>query len=97
MKMNIQIVRRITGSPLKIIATIVYFGTGLVGLFLCLTVLHDMIGFLGIVLGLMFFPVMIYAIPWYMIIHFGDPSLLIYGGVVAAGIIYFLGSLISGD
>ena len=71
------------------------------GFIICLIIINDItgFGFLGIVIGLFVFPIIIAVVPWYALIAYGSilPLALIYGGAVIAAMIWGIGSAISGD
>lgn len=60
------------------------------GLWIELGIVHEAAGFWGIVIGLIIFPITLFAAPFYAIIANGDwfPLALIYGGGFVGTIIY---------
>jgi len=72
---------------------------GIWGAIVCFAIVNDVAGFWGIVLGLTFLPLTFAAAPWYAVVAWGNwfPLLICYGGVIAAYILYAVGSVIAGD
>ncbi len=97
--MDISRVRRTAGNPLKGVAYLVVIASGLIGFIICLVIVNDVIGFWGVVLGLMFFPIILAAAPWYALVAWGNPIplILVYGGGIIAAVIYGIGASIAGD
>ena len=91
--------RKILGSPFKLIAIIIFIVTGLWAFVLSISVINDALGFLGVVLGILFTPILLAAAPWYVLVEYGSFKLLIitYGGLIVGWIFYFIGLFISGN
>jgi hypothetical protein len=84
------------GLIFKIPAGIIYFGGGLWGLFVCLGIVVDELGFIGGTIAFFLFPVTLYFAPWYAAIAQGNwfPVFLVYGSTIAALILYGIGAAI---
>jgi len=87
------------GMLFKVPAFIIYFVAGLWGLLISLGIVVDELGFIGGVIGFMFFPVTLAFAPWYAGLAYGIwfPVILVYGGGIAAAVLYGIGSAIDGD
>lgn len=87
------------GAFFKITAFSIYFVAGIWGLFICLGVVVKELGFIGGVIGFMFFPVTLYFAPWYEAISKGNwfPVILIYGSTFVAAILAGIGAMIDKD
>jgi len=92
-------VRSIIGKIFKIIGGIGYGVFGIWGLIIILSIINQIAGFWGVVIGFFIFPVTLVAAPWYALVAFGTwfPLFVVYGGGIGASIFFGLGSVISGD
>jgi len=87
------------GTIIKITGYLVYLIAGGWGMFICLTIISQELGFIGGCIAFMFFPVALAFAPWYAVMKYGYwfPVFLIYGGGLAGTILYGIGSLIDKD
>jgi hypothetical protein len=87
------------GSIFKIPAGIIYVVGGLWGLFICLGIITDALGFIGGAIAFFLLPFTLYFAPWYAAIAKGNwfPLLLVYGSGIAAAILYAIGAAIDKD
>lgn len=71
-------------SASDVLAASVFFVLVLGGLLLCLEVAYNLIGTAGVVLGVVFFPVLLLTAPWYALFALGHPlpAILCYGGAI---------------
>ncbi len=72
---------------------------GLISFIISLMIVNEVAGFLGVVIAFVFTPVMLAVVPWYALIAWGNflPLLIIYGGGIFAGIVFYIGTVLSGD
>ena len=91
--------RAIIAGILKVIGGILYFGFGIWGLIIVLSIINHAAGFWGVVVGFFIFPVTLVAAPWYALVACGSwfPLLVVYGGGIIASVLYGFGSLIARD
>jgi hypothetical protein len=77
----------------------VYAVGGIWAFFVCLGIVIEHLGFIGGVIGFMFFPVTLYFAPWYEAIakHNWFPVMLVYGTTIVAGTLYAIGAAIDRD
>jgi hypothetical protein len=87
------------GAIFKVPGMILYFVGGLWGLFVCLGIVADTLGFIGAVVALFLLPFTLYLAPWYAGFADGNwfPLLLVYGSGVGAMILIGVGSAIDRD
>jgi hypothetical protein len=82
------------GAIFKVPGYIVYVLGGLWGLIICLGIVKAKLGFIGVIVGFVFFPVIVYLAPWY--VGFADsnwqPLMVVYGSGIAAMILIGIGS-----
>ena len=94
-------IRRGVGGAVGGVGCIVYAIAGLAAVAVNLAVILEATGwgFFAVVLGLVFFPVMIVAAPWYALVAWGNPIPLAigYGGFAVAFILALIGSVVSGE
>ena len=72
---------------------------GLWGLIIELSIVNQAAGFWGVVIGFFILPITFVAAPWYALVAWGNwfPLLIVYGGGIAAAVLFGIGSLIAGD
>ena len=89
--------RDIFGGIFKVLGYIVAVIFGLWGFIIELTILCQVAGFGGVVIGFMLFPVMFLAAPWYALVAWGNwfPLLIVYGGGILAAVLFGIGSAIA--
>ena len=70
---------------------------GLWGMFLCLGIISDAVGFFGLVVSLMIAPITFFAAPFYAGFEHGNwfPLMLNYGGMITTMILIGVGSALS--
>ena len=87
------------GGAFKILAYIFFLLFGIWAFFLELGIVNTVAGFWGIVIAFALAPVTFAAAPWYAVIAWGvwTPLIIGYGGWIAGGILFWIGSTISGD
>lgn len=87
------------GSIFKVPAILVWVLGGIWGLFICMGIIYDELGFLGAVIAFFVLPFTLYLAPWYAGFADGNwqPVMVIYGATITAAALYFIGSLIDGD
>jgi hypothetical protein len=87
------------GGILKVVAIIMYLILGLAGSVLQLSIVYEVAGSWGVVVGIFLLPVVLLVAPWYALIAWGNwlPVVVVYGGGIAATILYAIGSAIAGD
>lgn len=87
------------GNIFKIPAMIIYFIGGIWGLFICIGIVHDKLGFIGAVVSLFLLPFTLYLAPWYVAFADGNwhPVMVIYGTTVVAFVLAFIGTMIDGE
>ena len=87
------------GSIFKVPAMIIWFVGGIWGLIVCLGIVSSKLGFIGVLIGLLVFPAVLYLAPWYA--GFVDdnwfPVMLIYGTSFTAWVLYAIGAAIDND
>jgi len=79
----------------RVPAMVVYFAGGLLGLLVCLRIISTELGFLGMVIALVLFPISLYAAPWYAVLVHGNwaPMAIVYGSGITAAVLYAIGSI----
>ncbi len=87
------------GAIFKIPAFIVYFVAGIWGLFICLSIVVDQLGFLGGAVAFAIAPFTLMFAPWYAALAEQNwfPLALVYGSGIAASVLYGIGAAIDGD
>lgn len=77
------------------IGILVWVVGGLWGFVLCLAIVEEVLGFFGVVLGFVFFPVLFIAAPWYALVAWGNafPLVVCYGGGIGGPLLFGLGSM----
>lgn len=83
----------------KIPGYLIYFISGIWGFFLSLEIVVDNLGFLGGAIAFFLAPVTLVFAPWYEAIANSDWFLimLVYGGAIAATVLFAIGSALDGD
>ena len=89
--------RDIFGGIFKVLGHIVFVIFGLWGFIIELTILYQVAGFDGVVIGFILLPVMFLAAPWYALVAWGHwfPLLIVYGGGILAAVLFGIGSAIA--
>lgn len=84
---------------MKAIAIIVYWVTGLIGLFYCIKIVAATFSTFVAIIALFLAPLTLYIAPLYAGLKFGwwVPAYYAYGGPVAAFMIYGIALLITGE
>jgi hypothetical protein len=84
--------RRI-GTLVSILGAIILSLSGIVGTYVQATIIYNLVGVGGVVIGFLFLPFMYTLAPWYAFFVLGDslPLVLIYGGGALGGVLYFVG------
>jgi hypothetical protein len=87
------------GMIFKVPAYIIYVVGGLWGFFISLGIVTDELGFIGGAIAFFLAPFTLAFAPWYPAIAENNwfPVGLVYGGGIAAAILYGIGSGIDGD
>lgn len=87
------------GVIFKVPAFVIYFVGGIWGFFVSLGIVTDELGFLGGALAFFLAPFALAFAPWYAAIADNNWFLvgLIYGGGIAASVLYGIGSAIDGE
>lgn len=87
------------GSILKGIGIFLYVIFGLWGLIVSLSIVNQVAGFGGVVIGFFLFPVMLLAAPWYALVAWGNPAplMVVYGGGILASMLYGIGAAIKNE
>ena len=87
------------GSIFKVPGMIVWFVGGLWGLLVCLGIVKAKLGFIGVLIGLLVFPVLVYLAPWYAALADDNwfPVSLVYGTSIAGWVLIGIGVAIDGD
>jgi len=87
------------GAIFKVPALIIYFVGGIWGLIICLGIVSEHLGTIGVIVGMLIFPAVLYLAPWYAGFADGNwfPVMLIYGTTIAYVILHTIGSLIDKD
>jgi hypothetical protein len=87
------------GAIFKVPAFIIYVVGGIWGFFISLGIVTDALGFIGGAIAFFLAPVALAFAPWYAAIADNNwfPVGLVYGGGLAASILYVIGSAIDGD
>ncbi len=91
--------RHVIGGPLKTLASISWVVFGIWAFILELAIVNQVAGFWGVVVAFALAPVTFVAAPWYAGIAWGvwTPLVVGYGGPIVGGILFWVGSTISGD
>jgi len=91
--------RNFFGGIFKIMGGITFAILGLWGLIIELSIVNQAAGFWGVVIGFFILPITFVAAPWYALVAWGNwfPLLIVYGGGIAAAVLFGIGSLIAGD
>ena len=89
--------RNTFGGIFKVLGGIVFAIFGLWGLIIELTIVNQVAGVGGFVIGFMLLPVTFIAAHWYALVAWGNwfPLLITYGGGILAAILFGIGSAIS--
>lgn len=92
-------VRKILGSPFKAAGAIVLIIGGLWAFVLELAIVNAVAGFWAVVFAFAIAPVTFVAAPWYAGVAWGNwfPLFVGYGSMIGGGLLFSLGSRISGD
>ena len=87
------------GSIFKVPGLIVGFLGGVWGFFICIGIVKAKLGFMGVILGMMFFPFIISLAPWYAGFAHGNwmPLIVVYGSGIAAVTLFAIGSILDKD
>jgi hypothetical protein len=87
------------GMIFKVPAVVIYVLGGLWGLFICMGIIYNTLGFFGSVIAFFVLPFTLYLAPWYAGFAQGNwqPVLVIYGSSVAAFVLFMLGSMFDKD
>jgi len=87
------------GLIFKIPAFIIYFVSGVWGMFISLGIVIDNLGFIGGVIAFALFPITLAFAPWYAALADGNwfPLILIYGGLAVATALIAIGMAIDKD
>jgi len=95
----VETVRKILGSPFKIAGAIVLIAGGLWSFVLDLAIVNEVAGFWAVVAAFAIAPVTFAAAPWYAGVAWGNwlPLFIGYGSMISGGLLFSLGSKISGD
>lgn len=82
------------GGIIKGLGFISLFIFGIWGLLIDLSILYEVIGFWGIVIGIFVLPVTLIAAPWYALLAWGTwfPLIITYGGGLISYILIGIGS-----
>lgn len=89
----------IIGNILRILAFIVMFGGGLYSLFICWSIVKEVLGPVVAFLGLLIFPIVLIVSPIYAMIAWGRwfPLVLVYGLGFLVGMMLWAASLLTGE
>ena len=87
------------GKLFKVPAFALYFLVGLWSFFICVGIIREAFGFIGLVLSVVFFPFVIALTPWYAAFFLHNWFLLIltYGGGITASILFTIGAKLDKD
>ena len=87
------------GKIFKVPALIIWFAAGIWGLILCYEIVVELLGTTFAIISTFMFPVSLTAAPWYEAVANENwlPVLVVYGGGIAALLLYLIGSLIDRD
>lgn len=91
--------RNVFSGIFKVLGGIMFAIFGLWGFIIELAIVNHVAGFWGVVVGIMILPVTLVAAPWYALVAWGNwtPLIIVYGGGIAGGAFFWIGSLISGN
>jgi hypothetical protein len=91
--------RPLIGNCLSGVGMIGYWIAGLLGFIISLGIVHQVVGFWGVVIAFLLAPITFAVAPWYALIAWGNPFPLIlnYGGLLFCALLQYIGGKISGS
>jgi hypothetical protein len=89
--------RRVVGKTIRFVGKGLFYIVGLIGFIGALVIVNEKAGFWGFVVAFAVAPVTFVAAPWYALVAWGNPTLLVlnYGGIALSFFLQWLGEKIS--
>ena len=87
------------GRLLTMLGWIVFIAAGIWGFVLCLGIVHELLGIIGVIVGLFLFPALVGLAPWAALLLWGvwTPLIVVYGGGILSYLLRLAGAALSTD